>query len=303
MQDLSAIRAFYALCQYKSLTAAAKALAQPKSTLSRRISQLETDLEQTLVTRQGNKLSLTKAGEIFSAYAEQLLTVAEKGQEAIHELNNQVSGELTLVVHPCLIRGWMSKILDTFMQEHQHIKIKLHSQFQLGEYLLDPDLIVWVGPISPAGYHRELLGQWSHTVYASPDYLQTHKPLQHPQELVDHPWIDFITFRQEAFELHHNEQGTYTLPVMESRLQSDNLAMQADAIAKGRGIGLLPTWIANGFERSHPKSLVACLHGWTSSPVEVQGFYPIGRHPLRLRLLIDAMRKAIPAEWQQNETE
>ncbi|MGC9422215.1 MULTISPECIES: LysR family transcriptional regulator [Vibrio] len=300
MQDLSAIRAFYALCQYKSLTAAAKALSQPKSTLSRRITQLETDLAQTLVTRQGNKLSLTKAGEIFSVYAEQLLDLAVKGQEAIHELNNQVSGELTLVIHPSLIRGWMSKILDAFMQEHQHIKIKLHSQFQLAEHLLDPDLIIWVGPISPTGYHREPLGQWHHTVYASPDYLATHAPLQHPQELLHHPWIDFITVDHKALELHHNTLGHYTLPVMESRLQSDNLAMQADAIAKGRGVGLLPTWIANGFERAHPNSLSACLKGWKSSPIDVHAFYPIGRHPLRLRLLIEAVRQAIPVEWQQD---
>ncbi|MCG3726576.1 LysR family transcriptional regulator [Vibrio cincinnatiensis] len=300
MQDLSAIRAFHALCQYKSLTSAAKALAQPKSTLSRRVSQLETDLEQTLVTRQGNKLLLTKAGEIFSVYAEQLLDVAEQGKEAIHKLNNQVCGELTLVVHPSLIRGWMSKILDNFMQEHCHVKIKLHSQFQLDNHLLEPDLIIWVGQMSPTGYRRERLGKWSYAIYASPHYLHTHGPLQHPRELIHHPWIDFTTFHQEVFELHHKELGYYTLPTMESRLQSDNLTMQADAIAKGCSIGLLPIWSARCFERAHPNHLSMCLHGWKSSPIDVYSFYPMGRPPLRLRLLIDAIRKAIPTEWQQD---
>ena len=71
MQDLSAVRAFYALCQHKSLTAAAKSLEQPKSTLSRRLAQLEEDLGQALVARQGNRLSVTKAGEVFAAYSEQ----------------------------------------------------------------------------------------------------------------------------------------------------------------------------------------------------------------------------------------
>lgn len=298
MQDLNAVRAFYALCQHKSLTAAAKALEQPKSTLSRRLAQLEEDLGQALVVRQGNRLSLTKAGELFSSYSEQLIELANRSQEALHELNTQVNGEITLVVHPTLARGWMSKILDDFMQEHRHIKIKLHSQFQLGEHLLAPDLILWVGKISPTGYRSELLGHWHHAVYASPDYIKQHGHLQHPKTLVLHPWIDFITFNQENIELHHNDQGCYVLPTMESRLQSDNFAMQADAIAKGRGIGLLPTWVAKGFERAHPGSLMMCLAEWYTAPTEISCFHPIGRHPLRLRLLIDAMRKAIPAEWQ-----
>lgn len=74
----------------------------------------------------------------------------------------------------------------------------------------------------------------------------------HPRELIHHPWIDFIACRRAELELHHPEFGSYSLPALESRLQSDNLAMQADAIAKGRGIGLLPTWFANGFETAHP---------------------------------------------------
>src|SRR5690606_26042354 len=109
---------------------------------------------------------------------------------------------------------------------------------------------------------------------------------------------DFIAFRQEALTLHHTEHGRYVMPALESRLQSDNLAMQADAIAKGRGIGLLPTWVAKGFEKNHPSSLEPCLEEWYSEPASIHCFYPIGRHPLRLRLFIDALRAACPDEWK-----
>jgi DNA-binding transcriptional LysR family regulator len=298
MQALSAVRAFHALCQHKSLTAAAKSLGQPKSTLSRRLSQLEEDLGQALVAKQGNRLTLTKAGEVFSVYSEQLLDLAGRGKEALHELNNQVSGEITLIVHPNLTRGWMSRVLDIFMKNHPDIKVRIHSQFHHGEYTIDADLIVWVGEITPMGYHKEQLGLWHYAAYASPEYLSQHTVLSHPKELINHSWIDFIAARQDAFSLHHPVYGNFELPALESRLQSDNLTMQADAIAKGRGIGLLPTWLANGFERAHPGSLVPCLEGWLSDPASVNCFYPMGRHPLRLKLFIDVLRETRPAEWK-----
>ncbi|WP_319552818.1 LysR family transcriptional regulator [Vibrio sp.] len=297
MQDLRAVRAFSALCQHKSLTAAAKSLGQPKSTLSRRLTQLEEDLGQALVVKQGNRLALTKAGEVFSVYSEQLLELAGKGKEALHELNNQVTGEITLIVHPSLTRRWMSQSLDIFMKKHPEIKIRIYSQFHHGDHAIDADLIIWMGDITPMGYRKEQLGLWHYAAYASPEYLSQHNRLSHPKELVNHPWIDFIAARQEAMTLHHPKYGDYELPAMESRLQSDNLTMQVDAIAKGRGVGLLPTWLANGFEKSHPGSLVPCLEDWLSDPATVSCFYPIGRHPLRLKLFIDVLRETRPTEW------
>lgn len=148
------------------------------------------------------------------------------------------------------------------------------------------------------GYRKERLGYWRYATYASPKYLAHRDKPTHPRELIHHPWIDFIACRRAELELHHPEFGSYSLPALESRLQSDNLAMQADAIAKGRGIGLLPTWFANGFETAHPGSLIPCVNGWQSQPTEINCFYPLGRHPLRLRLFIDALRQARPDEWQ-----
>lgn len=298
MHDFSAIKAFHALCQHKSLTAAAKALEQPKSTLSRRLASLESDVGQALIARQGNRLALTKAGQVFAVYTEQMLELAEKSHEALQEFNNQISGELTLVVHPNLIRGWISQVLDEFMQTHPEITIRLYSQYLTENAHIEPDLIIWIGPIAEKSLRRELLGCWRYSPYASPHYLQSNTQLSHPQELIKHPWIDFIAFRQEDLTLLHPHNGSFVLPALSSRLQSDNLAMQADAIAKGRGIGLLPTWFAEGFENAHPGSVVSCLPGWVSEPTEIGCYYPTGRHPLRLRLFIDALRQACPDDWK-----
>lgn len=297
MHDLAAIRAFNALCEYKSLTAAAKVLDQPKSPLSRRLAQLEEDLGQALVARDGNRLTLTKAGEIFQTYAEQLLMISTQSHEALQELDQQVSGELTIAVDPNLMRGWMARVIDSFMIEHPNIRFRVHSQYNPSNSQLTPDLIVWVGLSHSEGYHCERLGLWRYAVYASPSYIEQHSPITHPSQLNEHDWIDFISFRQGGLKLTHYQQGSYILPAFDSRLQNDHLPMQADTIQKGRGIGLLPTAFANGFVHSHPGSLINCLSGWYSDPVQINYFYPLGRLPLRLRMFIDAMKKTRPETW------
>ncbi|MBV1839593.1 LysR family transcriptional regulator [Photobacterium ganghwense] len=298
MHDLAALKAFDALCQYQSLTAAAEVLNQPKSTLSRRLAQLEVDLGQSLVTRQGNRLSLTEAGQVFSQYTRQILALSEQGKEALQSLSNDACGELTLLVHPNLLRGWFSKVLNQFMNAHPGIHINLHSQ-TLAAGNSEVDLMIWVGSPPEHSLRRELLGHWSFGLYASPAYLADHPPPTHPSELTVHPWIDLIAKRQDGLTLLHKEEGSYDLPPINSRLRTDSLTMQADAIANGRGIGMLPVWLADGFERAHPGSVLPCLPGWQPEATEVACYYTAGRPPLRVKVLLDALRQQCPPEWTQ----
>ncbi|MDW2030246.1 LysR family transcriptional regulator, partial [Vibrio sp. 399] len=124
MHDLASIRAFDALNQHKSLTAAAKALNQPKSTVSRRLAQLEADFGQALTTRQGNRLILTRAGEIFADYSRQILELSEESYEALQGLNNQVSGSLHIVCHAALVRSWLGDVLNEFLAENPDVRVQ-----------------------------------------------------------------------------------------------------------------------------------------------------------------------------------
>lgn len=297
MHDLAAIRAFNALCQHKSLTAAAKYLEQPKSTLSRRLSQLENDLGRALLAREGNRLTLTKAGEVYASYAERILHMAIQSEEALQELDQQVTGTITLAVDANVMRGWMSGVIDEFMKAHPSIHLRVICQYSLHDHHTVPDLIIWVGPITAEGYHTERIGHWRYALYCSPDYLSQHPNLHHPRQLSEHPWIDFISLRQDGLTLTHAQHGSYTLPSLDSRLQSDHLPMQADCIRKGRGIGLLPTAFAEGLRHAHPGAITPCLAGWYTDPLPIHYLYPLGRQPLRVRLLIDMMREKLPQHW------
>ncbi|MBG0754248.1 LysR family transcriptional regulator [Vibrio cidicii] len=296
MHDLSSIRAFDALNQHKSLTAAAKALNQPKSTLSRRLAQLEEDFGQALTARQGNRLVLTRAGEIFANYSRQILDLSEESYEALQDLTNQVSGPLHIICHTALVRSWLGGILNRFLADNPDVRVQLISDFSEAHH--DPDLFIWLGERKDLDWRKEVLGSFRYTPFASPAYLEQHCSLLHPKELEAHPWIDFGSVQENGLMLTHPQHGDFFLEPFASRLYCDNIAMQIDSIANGHGIGLLPTWTASVYEKHHPGRITPCLEGWLSEPISINCYTPAGRLPRRLSVLLDYINQSIPQDWK-----
>lgn len=296
MHDLISLKAFCALCEYQSLTATAKYLKQPKSTLSRRLSQLEVDVGQALITRQGNRLLITKAGELFAEYCQQILDIAEQGVDALQELNNEISGELKIVVHNNLIRGWLNESVAQFLELHPKVSISLISQFTPNNQDLIPDIVVWVGDYKNIDYRCEKLGHWYYRLYASPEYLSKHDKISHPKDIKKHDWVNYITHSKS---LYHPEHGLHLIDSSQSRLHSDNITVQLDAIANGRGIGLLPIGLATKYGKIHPGKIEVCLPEWHTPAEDINCYYAKGRRPLRESAFIQKIKKTKPAHWDK----
>ena len=75
MNHLSAIRTFVSAADYKSFSAAAKALNIEVSTVSRHISELEEYLQVTLFNRSTRGLALTETGAFLLARPTTVITM------------------------------------------------------------------------------------------------------------------------------------------------------------------------------------------------------------------------------------
>ncbi|SIO42275.1 LysR family transcriptional regulator [Salinivibrio sp. ES.052] len=296
MQDFSSIRAFVALCHHQSLTAAAKALEQPKSTISRRLAQLETDMGQSLTQRQGNRLVLTKAGEIFSRYCQQMLDLVEESEEAIQGLNNYLQGPVDVICHPGMMRGWAGPLINAFLAQHPKVSISLTSEVS-AQRIQSADIIIWAGDIMlPVNARSHELGHWRYGIYAAPHYIEQHGPFTHPKSLDKHPWLDVFALRRQGLTLYNHDK-TYHLRAMPSRFNCDMIAIQLDAIADGQGVGLLPIWSAAGYQHHHPARITRCVPEWHSVAIPLRLHCSAGRLPLRVESLVHWLRDAAPASW------
>ncbi|PRY66629.1 DNA-binding transcriptional LysR family regulator [Vreelandella songnenensis] len=298
MYDFDELNAFANVMATGSLTRSAQAMGLAKSTLSRRISQLENRLNQPLLRRQANRLIPTEAGLLFHTYCKELLALAANSQEALAELKEDICGPLTLKVHTSLTRGWASALINEFVDLYPYIELTLQT---LDALPTSPDshcVHVWIGELGDCGLNQEVVGELSRGLYTSPRYQEAAPLPVHPRELCHHAWVDLLGTTQEGLSLRHHQGESYAFHPPRSRLRVDLALLHMDAIARGQGIGVLPHWLVQQREQHHPGELMACLPEWAPPPLPITLLYAYGHQPRRVHALLDFLRASTPAQWQ-----
>ena len=296
MYDLEELEAFVSVVRTGSLTASTRDLGCPKSTLSRRIRQLEEAVGQPLLLRQSRKVVPNDAGRVFYRYSNDILELAARGREALDELKEEVSGQLELRCNESLVRGWFAGVVEAFMDEYPDMRVALHTQQRVPEKL-DNGICLWLGAAPECPLRQERLGLLAQSVYASPGYLEQAGLPATPGELGRYAWVDMLNRHGGGTVLHNSAQGTYPLSAPERQFTVDQFCVQGDAIAAGRGLGLMPDWLVEQRMRAHPGSFRRCLPDWRGPDLPVTLLYPHGHLPRRVRAFITHLRNAVPMAW------
>jgi DNA-binding transcriptional LysR family regulator len=83
--DLTDLRVFRTVVEAGGVTRASERLHRVQSNVTTRIKKLEEDLGVALFEREGKRLRLTSAGTTLVAYADEMLTLAERARDAVQE--------------------------------------------------------------------------------------------------------------------------------------------------------------------------------------------------------------------------
>src|SRR5215475_12657036 len=121
--DLNEIAVFTRVVQAGSFTAAAKALGMPKSTVSRKVADLEARLDARLLQRTTRKLSLTDAGRTYFDYGVRIVNELEAAEGAVGSLHDKPRGLLRITVGPNT--AWLGDILTDYMKRYPEVQIEL----------------------------------------------------------------------------------------------------------------------------------------------------------------------------------
>jgi DNA-binding transcriptional LysR family regulator len=97
--DFDQLHTFLEIVRLKSFSKAAQTCYRTQPAISAQVRQLEQELRAELFERFGSRISLTTAGRIFAEYAEQMLDLRRRAQDAIAELETNPRGELVIAAN------------------------------------------------------------------------------------------------------------------------------------------------------------------------------------------------------------
>src|SRR5580698_9365849 len=127
MLDLNDFLYFVQVVDRGGFTAAGRTLRIPKSTLSHRILQLETDLGVRLINRTSRRFGMTDAGGEFYRHAVAMLREAELAETAIRHRLNEPIGTVRYTAAMATVQFAMRDLVADFLVRYPRVNVVAHA--------------------------------------------------------------------------------------------------------------------------------------------------------------------------------
>lgn len=124
--DIASLRAFIAVAEHESFSAASTYLYLTQPAISKRIASLETELDTILFDRIGRQTTLTQAGKALLPRARQILQEVEDSARAIRNLSGQVSGRLSIGTSHHIGLHRLPPVLRAFSRKYPDVELDIH---------------------------------------------------------------------------------------------------------------------------------------------------------------------------------
>ncbi|WP_286238312.1 LysR family transcriptional regulator [Neptuniibacter halophilus] len=284
--NLNDVRLFIQVVEHNSFTSAADKLGIQKSTISRRIAQLEDDLGVRLLQRTTRKLSLTDEGSDLYHRCQPLLDELDGIQDDLTSRQEEPKGRLRITMPPEIGIFIMNEIIAGFMKRYPLI----HLDIELSPRLVDLveegiDLALRVGELDDSSLIGRKIAVAKANLYASAAYIREYGEPQTPADLIQHQCIGTnLSANEWSFE---NWNDGKPFPV-NFRLRANSLSFCREIILQDMGIGRLPpSFCADDVSSGRIKQV---LSDYKVPMVGIHALYPSRRHlNPKVRLFIDFM--------------
>jgi DNA-binding transcriptional LysR family regulator len=263
-------------------------LRVPKSTLSKRVADLEAHLGVRLIERSTRTLRPTQEGEVLAGRADRLLGEAEDIRRALGESGGTPRGHLRLAVPQVIGNLLIGPIAASFRKLHPEVTLEIHFFDRTPDLLEEGfDGCIRLGPLEDSSQVARRLLYGQAVMVAAPD-LPGLDRLNHPQVLSSLPYVSLAAPWSGGLIL---QNGTEELTLaLTAPLQLGSHLAVRDAAVAGAGVAALPRMIAT--PEIAAGRLVRVLNGWTTPRKAISFVYPSAQSvTARLRAFIDHLTR------------
>jgi DNA-binding transcriptional LysR family regulator len=271
--DLDALLVFGKVVESRSLSKAAVLLGMPKSTVSRKLTKLESDLGIKLLRKNTHQLTVTDLGEKVYSHAVNILTEANGVRALVEGSREEPQGELRVAIPIFLGIDYASRVGAAFLQHYPHSRLDI----RLVDNLVDPirdgfDVVFGTGPLQDSTLIARKVFSLELFLCASPDFVQQlPEPITDPEQLDAVPFIDFGFGGPRKLTVAKQKRRHELTPAVRAR--ANNFQVCKQYILQGLGMGAMPTQIICTTELREG-SIVPVLPDWKLEALDVHMIYP-----------------------------
>lgn len=292
--SLNDVELFVEVVRAKSFSGAARRLSLPKSTVSRRVAQLEEALGTRLLERTTRNLSLTELGMSYYERAAHHIDDLNDAGRALLEQDDEPRGTLRVTAPP---DTQMVEAIVRYQLAYPKVRVVLygtsHRVDLIGEGF---DVAIRAGDLPDSTLIARHVADSRRWLVASPKYLSRAPALEQLVDLNHHDClVHGIRGPREVWE--------FELPIGTKKIEvtgpiaSNNLDALVMGIIRGQGIAYLPE--AACYEALERGQIVRVLEQFRSPPTPVNIVFPSSRMMTpKLRSFIDFMELELK-RWLQ----
>ncbi len=288
MADLDNVLIFVKVAEYESISRAARALSMPISTVSRRLSVLESQLGVTLLRRTTRRVSLTAQGRKYFNECQEPLSLLQEAERVLTYAQRKPEGLLRITVPVVLSHDSFLQFVSGFLRAHPAVRVDLHITNTFLDLIAENiDVAVRFGDLPDSSVVAKRLGENVRYVVAAPEYLKGRELPAEPSDLAQHECVMLSAKNNEAhWELVSGRRKARVH--VWGPVSSRDFNTASTFVLRGHGVGLLPS--AQCEEHIARGRLVRLLPKWASPPIPVFAVYPSRRFlPLRLSVFLEAL--------------
>lgn len=248
----------------------------PRSTVSRRVAELERQLGARLLHRTTRKLQLTAIGAAYYERSSRSLADLAEAEALVRATQATPRGRLRLTA-PSDLGGLLVPMVVSFTEQYPEVRVDLELSQRMVDLVAEGfDLALRASaslPDSSLVARRITSVQWH--LFASPGYLEARGEPRSPRELSEHECILFGPQRgRGSWQLF---TGSESVDVMVAgRISANGADLALQAAQAGAGIAFLPEFRARPLLGDGTlRRVLSAYHGPASA---LHVVYPSARH-------------------------
>jgi DNA-binding transcriptional LysR family regulator len=301
-RDLNDTLVFVKVAEHGSFISAARALGLPKTTVSRKVQELEARLGAQLLHRTTRKLGLTEAGNVYFEHCQRIARELDEAESAVGQLQGGPRGWLRITAPYSMGIERIAPLLGEFHARHPEVRVDMVLTNESLD-LIDKELDVALrfGALPDSNLVARRLAVLRTNVYASPYYIERHGEPLHPDDLQHHRALAMQKHRRNgSFYWPLSDGGRMTDFRIDPAFIANDPAGLRGVLLSGEGLMLCSDVMVKAYaERGHLRRVLA---GWTGPEFELNALFPRGRvQSPKVRAFVDFLveRLNFDADYMQ----